>query len=413
MAEFTVKTSAVKTVADKEERLRRELDSIQQTIRGISGSSALKMAGAVSIRKRLGSLAGRVERQRGSMENMKNTLKRVANLYEETERNICGYREGDVKAEQERMKKEISSLLERLMEGIKKVVGKVSAFVGGLFAPVTTGWNKVVGAVGDIIGKLGKVFTTNKQPKVKWGDIIKLPPIMKKPELPKGGIIGGMDKENPTGNSSPSGAPKYPQPAYTQKGLDPNASTFGPYLYRRDGSPCMMHEWNDKEQKQLSCTYYTLRKLNEQGLSYPCVSGPKGNGPGNGGEWYANFDRESGLPNYAGNNALDDLANNLTLPQANVVVSFDHSLPVTDKNGKTYIPGHVLLIDEIYRDANGTVMVKYSDMSPDINSFDGDNPQKNVTLTQFKANYKPNGNINGAVVIGAGDKPRRGIRNSV
>lgn len=96
MAEFTVKTSAVKTVADAEERLWRELDDIQQTVRWVYGSMVIKSVGLARIKRRLGSLAGCVESQKNSMGSMKNALERTTGLYEETERNICEYSEGGI-----------------------------------------------------------------------------------------------------------------------------------------------------------------------------------------------------------------------------------------------------------------------------------------------------------------------------
>ena len=145
---------------------------------------------------------------------------------------------------------------------------------------------------------------------------------------------------------------------------------------------------------ELSCTYYTLRKLNERGLSFPCVSGP-----GNGRDWYYNFDTASGAPSFGGANALNDLANNLSLPQENIVVSFESNTSIDLKHC-----GHVMLIDKMYKDSNGNTIVEWSDNWPSISNVNGYNPTKTATLEQFKNQYRQyNGNPVGVVVVGAGN----------
>ena len=398
MAEFTVNTNAVKTTADAEERLRKELADIQQMVRQISGSLVIKTAASASIKMRLNGLAGRVGNHQNSMRSMKNALERAANLYEEAERNICRYTEDGVKTAETKTLKTGSSFWNDLTDLFGKITGKIGEIVQDLFSSITTAWSNLVSVVEGIIGK-GDV--TDSQPTAAWVSLTALPL-----KGAAGTVTAGGATDSIVSSITASGAPKYNQPDYTQKDLAPDTNgIYGPYVYHRDGSLGRVCEWNIEGQ-QLSCTYYTLRKLNERGLSYPCTGGP-----GNGSQWYTNFDRESGLPNYDGNNALVDLANNLTLPQENIVVSFAGGPALTLGDGTKIIPGHVLLIDEIYRDGNGNVKVKYSDMfysepgmgTKYITSLNGKNPQVEKTLEDFMSSYnKSNGNINGVAVIGAG-----------
>lgn len=167
MAEFTVKTDALKAAADTEERLRRELENIRQTVRGVSGSLVLKTASAAAIKKRLGSLAGKVESQRSSMGNLKNALERAVGLYESTEHNICG-QTGKVKSAQIKAPQAGVSPWNVFMDWIKKAIGEVGAMVGGILSPVTTAWNKLVGSLTDWINSLGKGTMTDKPPTADW-----------------------------------------------------------------------------------------------------------------------------------------------------------------------------------------------------------------------------------------------------
>lgn len=97
MAEFSVKTNTVKEAANVQGSLLNELEQIQQSVRKISGSLDIKTAAATGIKNRLNGLVGRMEAQKAGMRSMKNALDTVAQLYEETERNICGYAEGEIK----------------------------------------------------------------------------------------------------------------------------------------------------------------------------------------------------------------------------------------------------------------------------------------------------------------------------
>lgn len=391
MASFLFKKNAVKLTVDAEERIRRELENIQQSIREISGGLVIQSASASGIKKSLDSLAGRVEFHRESMGSMKGALESVATLYEKAEKDICGYTEEIIKTSNLQTSQTGSSLF----SGLASLFGKIA---DGLFSPLKTVWNKYIwpGIEGILSSIVGKGDVTDRQPTVSWAGAVH--------KNLMAAVKSAVDKvaaDNVIADSSTAAgvAPKYKQPDYTQKNLAPNKDgIYGNYVYWRDGRYGSVEYWNI-EGIQLSCTYYTLRRLNERGLSYPCVGGP-----GHGKSWYGNFDRDSGLPHYAGTNALKDLSNNLTLPQANIVVSFDET------SSNEY--GHVLLIDEIYRDGTGTVRVKYSDMFYNesgketryINSLNGNNPQLDITLDEFMDDYKKtNGPIKGAAVIGAGN----------
>lgn len=403
MAEFSVKTNMVRETADAHERLLKELDHIQQSVQKISGSLVIKTVAAAGIKNRLGSLAGRIEDQKAGMRGMKNALDRVAWLYEEAEKNICGYTEGETKTsnlQTSRSEEAGSSFWSGLTNLFEEIAGNIGKILAGLFSPITTIWSKLASYVEGIIGK-GDV--TNSQPSVTWNteEVSGIAAVIKGTSYSANaaatdGAAGEKAKasgDTSTSSTTASGATRYKQPEYTQKNLAPDANgIYGPFVYHRDGSLGRVYEWNTREGKDLSCTYYTLRKLNEQGLSYPCVGGP-----GNGSKWYANFDHESGLPNYGGNDALREVANNLTLPQENIIVSFDN-----DPSGKGW--GHVLLIDEIYKNGDGIVSVRYRDNYPNITTLNGNNPPQNKTLEDFMSYYnKYNGNMNGAVVIGAGN----------
>lgn len=225
-----------------------------------------------------------------------------------------------------------------------------------------------------------------------------------------GGIVSGGTTSGNTGATnrpaqvgdvigySASGAPRYKLADYVYKGIYRENGVFGEYVfYSNGGGGYGVATWNlPGPGVQLSCTYYTLRKLNERGLSYPCNWGP-----GNGAMWYSAFDVNSGAKGFGGNGALYDLVNNMTLPQENVVVSFSSNM---DESAKVRAMGHVMLIDKIYRESDGTIMVAFSDNSPNIREVNGSNYQKFWTLDYFMSEYnRTNGSINGAVVVGAGD----------
>lgn len=199
-----------------------------------------------------------------------------------------------------------------------------------------------------------------------------------------------------------SGATKYRQPAYTQIGLEPVNGIYENAVRHRDGTIGYVSYYNDPDTRtQLSCTYYTVRKLNERGLAYPCKGGP-----GSGANWYGNFDTESGLKSYGGNNALYELVGGLSLPQENIVVSFASNTGKTEDFRKH---GHVMLIDKIYME-NGEYWVQYNDTYDDVNKkivsgINDTNDTRWKTLDDFMSYYnRYNGAINGIVVMGAGNK---------
>ena len=214
-----------------------------------------------------------------------------------------------------------------------------------------------------------------------------------------GGVVSGVTGGSTVVNNgdiigySSSGAPRYKLPDYVYKGLYPDANgVWGEYVFLSNGKVGRICTWN--RPGELSCTYYTLRKLNQRGLSFPCVAGP-----GNGRNWYSNFDTASGVPSFGGANALEDLVNNLSLPQENIVVSFETNTSTDLKHC-----GHVMLIDKMYRDSNGNIMFEWSDNYPSIANVNGSNPTKTATLAQFRSQYsRYNGNPEGVVVVGAGN----------
>ena len=62
----------------------------------------------------------------------------------------------------------------------------------------------------------------------------------------------------------------------------------------------------------------------------------------------------------------------------------------------------MLLIDKIYRNESGGVIVQWSDNWPKIGGLNGSNPVQEMSLEQFMGKYnRSNGEIKGAVIIGA------------
>lgn len=127
---------------------------------------------------------------------------------------------------------------------------------------------------------------------------------------------------------------------------------------------------------QLSCTYYTLRKLRERGLGFPFIEYGKADGS----EWYDNCTKDA--TKYPGDNALRDIIDKKDLPVENVVLSFS-----SPRN-------HVLLIDKIDEDGN----ITFSDMYPYITDQNGSNPAKTQTIDEFMDSQD---NLVGAVIIGS------------
>ena len=333
MAQFIIRMGAVKTNLEEETRIIGKLEEMEQSILGVADNLSFEGAAKTSIRKNLVMLSESVGQHRRGMGSMRDSLYGSVSLYEKTEKGICDY-----------------------ANGIRNVA-------------VTVGVGVSTSGTGN-----------QNRPKEEANTGI------------ENGNLSG------TGNvRTESGAEKYNLPDYALQGLEPDANgIYGPYVHHRDGSLGRVCEWNDGARTEFSCTYYTLRKLNERGLSYPCVSGP-----GNGANWYGNFDVESGLPRYEGNNALQNLAGDSShgLPQENIVVSFA-SNPSSDYEIKQC--GHVLLIDKIYRNESGGVIVQWSDNWPKIGGLNGSNPVQEMSLEQFMGKYnRSNGEIKGAVIIGA------------
>lgn len=103
-----------------------------------------------------------------------------------------------------------------------------------------------------------------------------------------------------------------------------------------------IYDGEGSSQNQVSCTYYTLRKLNERGLGFPFKTEVSPDGK----NWYANC--VDTIPKAEGAGSIQSLVNRHGAPLENIVVSFE--------------PNHVLLIDKAYYDASGQLKVSYSDM---------------------------------------------------
>lgn len=147
-------------------------------------------------------------------------------------------------------------------------------------------------------------------------------------------------------------------------------------------------------QSQVSCTYYTLRKLNDRGLGYPF----KHPGSVNGKEWFNNCTDD--VPKAPGNDAIESLLSGRDSLE-NVVVSF----PGSDLTGGC---GHVMLIDKVYRDpSTGQIMVSSSDhcdfgTGKYLSDPNGTIPAATRTLEAFKDLYFSNHRgMVGAVLIGS------------
>lgn len=148
-------------------------------------------------------------------------------------------------------------------------------------------------------------------------------------------------------------------------------------------------------QNQVSCTYYTLRKLDERGLGYPFkTAGADGK------DWYANCIESDSIPRVAGELSIETLAAQNGGTLNNVVVSF----PATAENSA----GHVMLIDKVFQDpSTGKTMVTFSDNLDWVNKGylkdeNGYTPECTWTLEYFKQTYITlNGGMNGAVLIGS------------
>lgn len=146
----------------------------------------------------------------------------------------------------------------------------------------------------------------------------------------------------------------------------------------------------------ISCTFYTLRKLRERGLGFPFQSSGVSY---NGANWFGNCTDD--VPKAAGEHAIETLLSGRGTLE-NVVVSFPGS-------ANTWNCGHVMLIDKIYQDpSTGQTMVSYTDncnfeTNTPIYGADGSSPIYTQTLDAFKTRYiNFHGGMNGAILIGGG-----------
>ena len=158
----------------------------------------------------------------------------------------------------------------------------------------------------------------------------------------------------------------------------------------REGS--YVYLWN-REGKEVSCTYHTLRRLRDKGLDYPFVNAWKSHG---GGAWHQNCDTNLAEVRY-GTNSIEQLIAEYECPLENIVIDF---------------PGHVMLIDRVYREDNGVIRVDFSDMGSrteygvfqtDLNSRGFEYYGKDGwTLERFKSSYEKSngGGVLAATLIG-------------
>lgn len=149
---------------------------------------------------------------------------------------------------------------------------------------------------------------------------------------------------------------------------------------------------------EISCTYFTMWKLRERNLGFPFKTGQAGEG--NGGKWFNNCSIDDKYK-FAGSTCLEDMYGEYgkyggTLN--NVVVSF---MPPSGNS-----TGHVVLLDEIYKDSEGTIRVKWTDMGYPFDQFYdpneiGDRASNawDMTLEDFESKYKMNECV-GAVLVG-------------
>lgn len=404
MAKLKINAVAISSARGFATTAKTTTGSVADGVAAIQRGMQAEVAARNNISHRLSSIQSSVAQIENDIQAIYQVTDTALEKYNSTERQIVGWAQQVVSGYRSN---NYSSNSGAFANSKKTIINnkskKVAAFVG-------TKWSEAVVKKGDSLFKsIGRVLLEHANRKlVRVRGIIEIVSEIIRSitsgevqdttsaSVPtQGPSIKPEQTEQPSQIITSSGATKYTQPAYTQQGLYPDANgVWGEYVYHKDGTLGQICTWN--RVGELSCTYYTLRKLNERGLSYPCVGGP-----GNGAEWYRYFDTESGLPSYAGNNALYDLANTLTLPQENVVVSFASNFS-EDANLK--VCGHVMLIDKIYRDAEGTVLIDYSDNYPSIGSVNGTNPQKTKMLDSFMTYYNEwNGAINGVVVMGAGN----------
>lgn len=392
MSSISVKWQTANAAKEMFSIYRVELSGVIASVRNIKSNRCMTGRNFTAVYRALDKAISDMEEQKANIKNLQDGLSEVLKAYDTYENRISGQIQGGVlsgadvitnwsKSVLAEIKKIFGNVAtEALWKNVVKILG-TGALIGG------TVCNPYIGAVANWAQKLGE------SAQGVFGNIIQGNGTAESTQGTEGITSQNTGAESPV--ISESGAPAYKLPDYVFKGLERVNGVFGPCVWWRDGGYGAVYEYNDEAETELSCTYYTLRKLNERGLSFPCVKGP-----GSGKQWYGNFDTETELPRYGGNSALRDLANNLTMPQENIVVSFEPGTDTTHGDA-----GHVLLIDKIYRDENGAVRVEWSDQNPPISDINGYNPQQNMSLEGFIQKYSnPTyyGGMNGAVVIGAG-----------
>ena len=165
-----------------------------------------------------------------------------------------------------------------------------------------------------------------------------------------------------------------------------------------DGSKGHIATWNVQD-AEVSCTFYTLRKLRDRGVGFPFESA----GNANGGQW---FDNSTGVIKERGWESLETMLQRYGGAEgkiSNVVVSFDSN---SSTSAELRACGHVMLIDNVYRNSNGELMVSFSDNYDWVNGRPLNDPYGNSedniwTFERFKETYGHyNGNMVGSVYIG-------------
>lgn len=90
MGQFSVKTKQARIQADEEQKLMRELESLEESIRSISSNLGFKVASKANIRNRLNQAANQIDAHQRSMSRMRSALIGVLNDYDKTEQKILG-----------------------------------------------------------------------------------------------------------------------------------------------------------------------------------------------------------------------------------------------------------------------------------------------------------------------------------
>ena len=151
-----------------------------------------------------------------------------------------------------------------------------------------------------------------------------------------------------------------------------------------NGSIASVATWN--RPGEVSCSFYTLRKLRERGLGYPFL-----HSGANGSQWFDNCD--DSVPGARGRDCVRDLFDQYG-ELTNVVVSFP--------NGTW---GHVLLIDRAYLGSDGQLHVVWSDNwresdGAPLSDPAGTTEVRDMTYEQFLKKYSWSGDPTGARYIG-------------